>query len=114
MSSKRIALFIALLGVMLLIGGAAVLLVANQPASPTPTPDVFVSRPDGVNPEIERVTIAGAKAAFDEGSAVFVDARPLEYYEQGHIPKAVNMPDESIPAELVNLPKDTWIITYCT
>ena len=48
MSSKRIALFIALLGVMLLTGGAVVLLVANQPARSTPVPETLPA-PHGCN-----------------------------------------------------------------
>jgi hypothetical protein len=114
MASQRAALLLALLGVILLSGGAALLLITNQLAAPTPTPDAFVSRPDGYNPEIMRVTAAAAKAAYDQGTVVFVDTRPVEYYVQSHVAGALNMPEETIPPELANLPRDTWIITYCT
>lgn len=35
-----------------------------------------------------------AKAKFDSKSALFVDARPSGYFQQGHIPGAVNLPND--------------------
>jgi DNA-binding response OmpR family regulator/rhodanese-related sulfurtransferase len=38
------------------------------------------------------IDLDSAKAKFDEKSVLFVDARPAEYYRQGHIPGAVSLP----------------------
>ncbi|MFZ0928598.1 MAG: response regulator [Syntrophobacteraceae bacterium] len=38
------------------------------------------------------IDLDSAKAKFDAKSVLFVDARPPEYYRQGHIPGAVNLP----------------------
>jgi len=66
--------------------------------------------------EVKRVTIEDAKTAFDNGSAIFVDVRSENAFAAGHIPGAINIQlgeFETNPTEL-NLPKDHWIITYCT
>ena len=66
--------------------------------------------------EVKRVTIEDAKTAFDNGSAIFVDVRSENAFAASHIPGAINIQlgeFETNPTEL-NLPKDHWIITYCT
>ena len=37
-------------------------------------------------------TVSGAKAIFDDGNALFVDARSQANYEEGHIQGAVSLP----------------------
>jgi 3-mercaptopyruvate sulfurtransferase SseA len=66
--------------------------------------------------DVTRVTLEDAKAAFDSGTAIFVDVRSWDSYKAGHIPDAVLIQLQEIeagPAKL-KLPKDQWIITYCT
>jgi 3-mercaptopyruvate sulfurtransferase SseA len=66
--------------------------------------------------DVPRVSVVDAKSALDSGEAVIVDVRGAEFFAQGHIAGAVNMPLKNIeinPAG-VNLNKDQWIITYCT
>ena len=67
-----------------------------------------------VYPEIERVSVEEAKAAFDSGTAVFVDVRSAEAYQAAHISGSVNIPSEELEARLSELDKTEWIITYCT
>ena len=65
---------------------------------------------------LRRVTIQDAKAAFDDQAAIFVDVRSENAFAVSHIPGAINIQlgeFETNPTEL-NLPKDHWIITYCT
>ncbi len=61
------------------------------------------------------VDIFTAKRWFYEGKAVFVDARPKEFYEKSHIKGAINIPPEYTEKLIkqLNLPKDKMIITYC-
>jgi hypothetical protein len=65
---------------------------------------------------VPRVSVEEAKTAFDSGVALIVDVRGAEFFAQGHIAGAVNIPLANIeenPAG-VNLDKSQWIITYCT
>jgi 3-mercaptopyruvate sulfurtransferase SseA len=65
-------------------------------------------------PEIERVPLADAKAAFDAGTAVFVDVRTAASYNQSHVPGALSIPLNQIENRLDELDASQWIITYCT
>lgn len=47
-------------------------------------------------------------------SNVFVlDVRTPEYFQQGHLPGAVNIPLADLAGKLNTLPKDKVIVTYC-
>jgi 3-mercaptopyruvate sulfurtransferase SseA len=65
-------------------------------------------------PEVQRISLKDARAAFELGSAVFLDVRGTEYYQQGHIPGAMSIPEEELPTRLDELDPNSWIITYCT
>lgn len=61
------------------------------------------------------VSISVAKRFFFKKKALFIDARPKEFYKRSHIKGAINIPPES-EEELIKrirLPKDKVIITYC-
>lgn len=65
-------------------------------------------------PEVTRVSLADAKAAFDAKSAVFLDVRDATSFETKHIPGALSIPLAQIESRANELNKDQWIITYCT
>ncbi|MBI9045345.1 MAG: hypothetical protein JEZ06_12720 [Anaerolineaceae bacterium] len=100
-NSTAIALIIV--GVSILVIGAAWMLLGNQPS----TQPVNVGEPI-------RVTLADAKIAFDNGNAVFIDTRSLVSYGQNHIVNAISFPEEDIANRINELNKDDWIIPYCT
>ena len=88
---------------------------------------VYFASPVGVNesqiasevvkipfPQVPRVSIATAKDALDNGSATFLDVRGSPYFEEGHIPGALSIPEDEIASGAAGLLKDDWIITYCT
>lgn len=110
---KRSLSPIALLAAgLILIIGAAVFLVFNlkeQPSAQSPTQEPGLPYPD-----IKRVSLADAKAAFDLKEAVFVDARDAASYAQGHIPGALSIPADELTSRLNELSPKDWIITYCT
>ena len=85
-------------------------------ASPTVTPTAVQLNPNSElpYPEILRVSKDTAKAAFDTGRAVFIDARSAASYSEGHIPGALLMNEEDIAGFVGDLDRSTWIITYCT
>ncbi len=61
-----------------------------------------------------RVSLADAKAAFDNESALFVDVRSTGEYNTSHIPGALLIPLENITGSEPAVEKDTLIYTYCT
>lgn len=59
-----------------------------------------------------------AREKFFSGGAVFLDARPPELYQEGHIRGALNVPlaefDQRIDTILTELPaEEALIVTYC-
>lgn len=65
-------------------------------------------------PQVARLDLSTAKAAFDSGEAVFVDVRDQVYYENGHIPGARSIPLGQFEVRLNELDATDWIILYCT
>lgn len=65
-------------------------------------------------PEVTRVSLEDAHAAWVTGSAVFVDVRGDSFYNAGHIPGALSIPETNLSELQAQLVKDDWIITYCT
>ena len=47
------------------------------------------------------------------GEAMVIDVRPTAEYDAGHIEGAVNVPLESLPERLSQLPHDQEIVAYC-
>ena len=73
---------------------------------------------DIVIDEIEIGTVDQARKLYDSGKYIFVDARSLEDYEQGHIQGAVSLPvgqsEDRVAAFLERYPPEASIITYCS
>lgn len=65
-------------------------------------------------PEIPRVGLADARAAFEAQSAVFVDVRDPGAYAASHIPGARSFSLAELESRLGELGRADWIITYCT
>jgi len=118
MSKIKIRIAISVLVLSMLACNALI------PPQPTNTPQpTFTSQPAmptaGIpltEDEVPRVSVEDAKAAFDSGSAIIVDVRSAQAFQSSHIPGAINIQlgeFETNPTEL-DLPKDQWIITYCT
>ena len=102
---------------IILIGAGALLILAmlvwqaisNSPANTSGSP-----QSDLPYPEVERVTIADARTALDQQSAVFLDVRDTGSFDAGHIPGAINIPLEQIESRIGELDASQRIITYCT
>jgi len=73
---------------------------------------------DVVMDELEIGDITHAKSLYDTGHVLFVDARSIEDYTDGHIKGAVSLPvgqyDDQIDAFLELYDLDRPIITYCS
>ncbi len=73
---------------------------------------------DVVLDELEIDDITYAKSLYDTGNVLFVDARSIEDYNDGHVKGAVSLPvgqyDEQIDAFLELYDLDRPIVTYCS
>ena len=107
--------------ILLLISIACNALTSNPQVSPTyvivePTFPPTQSNLPLNEAEVPRVSLEEALVAYGSGAAIFVDVRSRQSFEASHIPGATNIQlgeFETDPAK-IKLPKDEWIITYCT
>lgn len=105
------SIWVILIGGLLLVVAIVVLLIQSQQTSP------LTNNPQDPNipyPEVERISVQDAKAAFDAGTAVFVDTRTLDSYNASHIPGALSIPENEVDSRFTELNPNDWIITYCT
>lgn len=88
--------------------------------TPTPTlepiPTQTPARLPLLESEVSRVTVQEAKVALENGTAILVDVRSAEAFEVSHVAGAIHIPLGEIETNPIglDLPKDQWIITYCT
>jgi rhodanese-related sulfurtransferase/DNA-binding transcriptional ArsR family regulator len=67
----------------------------------------------GLPGEPEPVTRETLWARVHAGDITILDLRPGAEYWAGHIPGAVSIPIDELPARLTGLPKDRDIVAYC-
>ncbi len=91
----------------------AVVILVVQAQQPTPSSNT-TQNPNIPYPQVVRVSQEDAKAAYDDGSAVFVDVRGDDSYNSGHIPGALSIAEEELENRFSELDPNDWIITYCT
>jgi hypothetical protein len=113
--NTRTSLFpiILLAAGLVLILGALVFYLAN----PFKGPDVVTTDQAAAAvpyPDVARVSLKDAKAAYDLKNAVFIDVRGEPYYSQEHIPGALSITYDELPAHIQELKTTDWIIPYCT
>jgi hypothetical protein len=109
-------LILVALGVVLILGSILWIMGAAQTAPQTAAP-IFSSpalTPRIPYPNIQRISLADAKAAFELKQAVFIDTRGEPYYSAGHIPGSISMTEEEARSRMGELDRNAWIITYCT
>jgi 3-mercaptopyruvate sulfurtransferase SseA len=103
---------------LILIAGGLLLLVSTAwllfQSTSSPAPTVTAVQGGQTYSEVERVSIADARAALDAGTAVFLDVRIADAYTIQHITSALNIPEAEIGTRLAELDPNQWIITYCT
>lgn len=111
-NKKIVPLLLVGLGTLMLLG-AIIVFVNNE--NPSPTKDIPTQSSLNIPyPDVMRVSLTDAKAAFDRGIVKFVDTRGEPYFSQGHIPGALSIPEDEVMIHLDQLSQDDWIITYCT
>ncbi len=61
------------------------------------------------------VTLAGAEAAWRVGDTLFIDAREPDFFEDGHIPGAINLPVSRVAdARALSGDRERAVLVYCT
>lgn len=61
-----------------------------------------------------RISINDARQKIASGEAVVIDVRTAEAYRENHIPGAINIPYDQLKTRAGELPKDKYLVTYCT
>jgi hypothetical protein len=84
------------------------------PVTPVAALVAPVATPAIPYPEIKRISVGDAKAAYELKSAVFIDVRGEPYFSEEHIPGAISMTYDEMSSRMGELDKNAWIITYCT
>lgn len=112
-STSILPLLMILVGMLLILGAGIWYMTGGDFFNLTTTPESVVITEDTFA-DISRVSVQDAKAAFDGSSAVFVDVRNAQAYQQGHIQGALSIPLEELPSRTGELNPSDWIITYCT
>jgi cytochrome c oxidase cbb3-type subunit 3 len=104
---RRCLILISLVAmVILLLAACGRSQPAAQPASAGPEPDFSSDTP--------YVSVDELKQAYDQGAnMVILDARPAQDYQMDHISGAISMPFYEVEDRHSELPRDTWIVTYC-
>ncbi len=66
---------------------------------------------------VKTLNLAQAYARFQQGQALFIDARPAEEFAELHVPKALNITPDMMAAgvaeKVAGLAKDREIVVYC-
>ncbi len=91
-----------------LVLGAAALWLTLRPSS------TDIAEQTSGPTKVERVSLADAKAGFDNNSVLMVDVRSETDYLAAHIQGAVLIPSSEIAARYQELPQDQLLYLYCT
>ena len=78
-----------------------------------PVPVSLTPQPESPLEAAKRIERSEAIKMVDEGKAVWVDVRPKDQYEIGHIKGAINIPLSDLITRIKDLPPHKYIITYC-
>jgi rhodanese-related sulfurtransferase len=66
---------------------------------------------------VKTIDLARAYDMFQSGEALFIDARPVDEFNELHVPKSINIPPEMVSSGLAEkvagLAKDREIVVYC-
>jgi hypothetical protein len=124
-----------LLAVVILLGGMLLAMLRSSPPStaqaatpaptlsrvvagatnvPEPTPVPAVAESFDEREQVQRISVAQAKALVDSGQAALYDTRPPDAFLEKHAAGANSFPEDSLEALLPTLPPDKTLIFYCT
>jgi 3-mercaptopyruvate sulfurtransferase SseA len=99
-------------GGVLLLASAALLILSSQQAQVAPEAAATVAGDPIAG--FPRITLEESKTAFDNSSAIFLDVRTQQEFDQAHIPGSVLIPYAELSERLGELDPQATYITYCT
>jgi uncharacterized ion transporter superfamily protein YfcC len=107
--SKTMPLILMAAGSLLILGAIAFLVAPSifagqAPATAVPVVDSLA--------DVPRVSLEDALAAYQAGSAIFVDVRDTQAFDSRHISGSISIPIEELPDRLAELDSQAWIIPY--
>jgi 3-mercaptopyruvate sulfurtransferase SseA len=92
---------------------AVAAILATGLAAQTATPPPPAPKPEAALESARRIDQKEAMKLVKKHKAVWVDVRPKESWEQGHIPGALSIPLGELMTRLREIPPGKMIITYC-
>jgi 3-mercaptopyruvate sulfurtransferase SseA len=92
---------------------AVAAILATGLAAQTATPPPPAPKPEPALESARRIDQKEAIKLVKKHKAVWVDVRPKESYDQGHIPGALSIPLGDLMTRLREIPPGKMIITYC-
>jgi len=105
---------------VIVLAAVALALISNHfRSSPLPLEGDWSQDARLISPTGRQMAISldEAKILHQSGGAVFMDARPLEEFTQGHIQGAISLPwheaEQRVMGVTADLASDAVIITYC-
>lgn len=101
-------------GVVLILTAIIWQLTGNDQPGAAPTASIPSGQSQLPFPDVVRISLRDAKAAYDAGSALFLDVRDSDSYNASHIPGALNIEVAQLLTQLAKLDSSKSIITYCT
>jgi 3-mercaptopyruvate sulfurtransferase SseA len=107
--NTRRPVVLLLIGFLLMAGAIALFLSdlgVDQAAAPQSENIPF--------PEIGRTSLADARAAYNDGSVVFLDVRTPGEFAQSRIPGSINIPLDELADRLGELDPEDRFLTVCT
>jgi len=114
-SSKSMVnpVMLAIAGVALLAVALGIVVLGSDDSQPSSSTD---NAANGAIPfpDVPRVSLADAKARYDDETAIFVDVRSAQEYEAAHIPGALSLSLTELQTSAAGLPSDALIYLYCT
>src|SRR5258708_27700438 len=84
-----------------------------QPSAPQVTQATPIPTEQAPLESARRITREEAIKLVKAKKAVYVDVRGKEFYDQGHIKGAINIPLGDMLTRVREIPPKTFIITYC-
>lgn len=68
-------------------------------------------------PGVRMISLAEAEDLWRTGEALFLDARAVGLFRQGHVPRARSLPEDgdarALPSNVAGRPKDSPFVVYC-
>lgn len=95
--------------------GAKTTALEARPETPARLAQEVAEVAPAIGPEgAHRITLANVRELMSRGEVVLADTRGSAQFVESHAEGAIHLPLDRVQERLGDLPKDKWIVTYCT